>query len=66
MSALLQAAVVNLDFLNLAFGTVPLALDQWLLCVAMASVVFWFSELRKQLSRAWGREIPVLATGSQR
>jgi len=55
LSLLLQVAVVNLDFLNLAFGTVPLALDQWLLCVAMASVVFWFSELRKLLSRAWGR-----------
>ena len=55
MSALLQVAVVNLDFLNLAFGTVPLALDQWLLCVAMASVVLWYSELRKLASRAWGR-----------
>ena len=31
MSALLQVAVVNLDFLNRAFGTVPLAFDQWLL-----------------------------------
>ena len=28
LSALLQVAVVNLDFLNLAFGTVPLAFDQ--------------------------------------
>ena len=52
---LLQVAVVNLDFLNLAFGTVPLAFDQWLLCAAMASVVLWFSELRKLASRAWGR-----------
>jgi len=66
LSALLQVAVVNLDFLNLVFGTVPLALDQWLVCVAMASVVFWFSELRKLLSRVWGREIPELVTGSQR
>ena len=55
MSALLQVAVVNLDFLNLAFGTVPLVFDQWLLCVAMASAVLWFSELRKLASRAWGR-----------
>jgi len=51
----LQVAVVNLHFLNLAFGTVPLAFDQWLLCAAMASVVLWFSELRKLASRAWGR-----------
>jgi len=55
LSVLLQVAVVNLDFLNLAFGTVPLAFDQWLLCAAMASVVLWFSELRKLASRAWGR-----------
>ena len=55
LSVLLQVAVVNLDFLNRAFGTVPLAFDQWLLCAAMASVVLWFSELRKLASRAWGR-----------
>ena len=55
LSALLQVAVVNLDFLNLAFGTVPLAFDQWMLCVAMASVVLWYSELRKLASRAWAR-----------
>ena len=55
LSALLQLAVVNLAFLNLAFGTVPLAFDQWLLCVAMASVVLWYGELRKLASRAWSR-----------
>ena len=52
LSVLLQVAVVNLDFLNAAFGTVRLALDQWLLCVAMASAVLWFSELRKLAGRA--------------
>jgi len=51
----LPVAVVNLDFLNLAFGTVPLEAEQWMACVAMASVVLWFSELRKLASRAWGR-----------
>ena len=55
LSVLLQVAVVNLGFLNLAFGTVPLDLDQWLLCAAMASVVLWYSELRKLVSRAWTR-----------
>jgi len=55
LSVLLQVAVVNIDFLNLAFGTVPLAFDQWLVCIAMASVVLWFSELRKLVNRAWGR-----------
>ncbi|MBC7620697.1 MAG: cation-translocating P-type ATPase [Candidatus Saccharibacteria bacterium] len=53
LSMLLQVAVVNLGFLNLAFGTVPLSLDQWLLCGAMASVVLWYSELRKLVNRTW-------------
>ncbi|HSV52773.1 MAG TPA: cation-translocating P-type ATPase [Burkholderiaceae bacterium] len=47
LSALLQVAVVHLPFLNLAFGTAPLAIDQWLVCTLMASTVLWFSELRK-------------------
>ena len=47
LSLLLQVAVVNVGFLNLAFGTVPLELHQWVLCTAMASVVLWYSELRK-------------------
>ena len=55
LSLLLQVAVVNLEFLNLAFGTVPLAFNQWLLCAAMASVVLWYSELRKLESQAWSR-----------
>jgi len=50
-------AVVNLEFLNVAFGTVPLAFNQWLVCIAMASVVVWYSELRKLVSRAWGRRV---------
>ena len=51
LSVLLQIAVVNLPFLNLAFGTVPLTLSQWGTCVLMASVVLWFSELRKLVMR---------------
>lgn len=47
LSVLLQIAVVQLEFLNIAFGTTPLSLDQWLACAAMGSVVLWFSELRK-------------------
>ncbi len=52
---LLQVAVVNVGFLNVAFGTVPLGLDQWLVCGAAASAVLWTSELRKLLLRALGR-----------
>ena len=52
LSLALQVAVVHLGFLNLAFGTSPLAPDQWLLCFAMASLVLWYSELRKVLLRS--------------
>ena len=54
LSALLQMAVVHVGFLNLAFGTVPMSGEQWLTCVAMASAVLWFSELRKLMNRARG------------
>jgi magnesium-transporting ATPase (P-type) len=52
LSVMLQVAVVHLGFLNVAFGTVPLSWDQWLVCLGMASVVLWFTELRKVLLRA--------------
>jgi magnesium-transporting ATPase (P-type) len=55
LSVLLQVAVVNVGLLNVAFGTVPLSLDQWLVCVAMASLVLWAGELRKLASRAASR-----------
>jgi Ca2+-transporting ATPase len=47
LSAVLQVAVVQIAPLNVAFGTAPLSAAQWLLCVAMASVVLWFAEARK-------------------
>jgi hypothetical protein len=47
-------AGVHVPFLNEAFGTAPLSLDQWLVCFAMASVVLWSSELRKFLLRVRG------------
>jgi magnesium-transporting ATPase (P-type) len=55
LSVLLQVAVVNLGFLNVAFGTVPLEPGQWIVCAAAASAVLWVSELRKWLARALGR-----------
>jgi magnesium-transporting ATPase (P-type) len=55
LSTALQAAVVHLPFLNLAFGTVPLSAGQWAVCVAMASGVLWFSEARKLARRLWAR-----------
>lgn len=47
----LQLAVVHIPFLNAAFGTAPLSIDQWLVCCAMASSVLWVSELRKVVAR---------------
>ena len=55
LSLLLQVAVVHVPFLNIAFGTAPLAIDQWLVCAAMASVVLIYSEGQKLLRRRWGR-----------
>jgi P-type Ca2+ transporter type 2C len=52
LAVLLQVAVVHVGWLNTAFGTVPLSLEQWALCVAMASGVLWASELRKLVVRA--------------
>jgi len=51
LSALLQVAVVQLPWLNLAFGTVPLDAAQWATCAALASGVLWASELRKWVAR---------------
>ena len=53
LSLLLQVAVVNVGFLNVAFGTAPLELEQWFACAAIASVVLWFSEVRKWVSRTF-------------
>ncbi len=55
LSLLLQVAVVHIPFLNIAFGTAPLALNQWLVCAAMASVVLIYSEGQKLLRRSRGR-----------
>ena len=55
LSLSLQVAVVHVPFLNIAFGTAPLALDQWLVCAAMASVVLIYSEGQKLVRRNWGR-----------
>jgi magnesium-transporting ATPase (P-type) len=51
LALLLQVAVVNVPFLNVAFGTVPLDPAQWLVCAGMASLVLWSSELTKLLRR---------------
>jgi P-type Ca2+ transporter type 2C len=47
----LQAAVVQLPFLNEAFGTTPLSAADWLTCIGLASVVLWADEAKKLLER---------------
>ena len=50
----LQVAVVHVPFLQVAFGTAPLGLTQWLVAGAMASSVLWMDELRKVMLRTRG------------
>ena len=47
LGLVLQILVVEVPFLQVAFGTVPLTLGQWGICVAMASIVLWVEEIRK-------------------
>jgi hypothetical protein len=47
----LQVAVVNVPFINVAFGTVALDAGQWLFCAALGSAVLWTSERRKLVRR---------------
>lgn len=51
----LQLAVVELPLLQRAFGTASLDPLHWAVCVAMASTVLWFDELRKLLHRTLTR-----------
>ena len=54
LSVVLQIAVVQLPFLNDAFSTMPLPATDWVLCVALASVVLWADEAKKLVER-WVR-----------
>jgi len=51
LSAALQVAVVQVPFMNDAFSTAPLGLDDWLICIGLASVVLWADELKKLVAR---------------
>jgi Ca2+-transporting ATPase len=51
VSVILQVAVVHLGFLNEAFGTTPLTVENWLICVALASAVLWADEAKKLVER---------------
>ncbi|MGE5568231.1 MAG: cation-translocating P-type ATPase [Rhodospirillales bacterium] len=51
LSVALQAAVIYVPFLQVAFSTVSLSLSDWLICTAVASSVLWARELSKALTR---------------
>jgi len=55
LSLALQVAVVQAPFLNNAFDTTPLSAGDWLVCVALASVVLWAVEAKKFVQRRLGR-----------
>ncbi|MFA4840926.1 MAG: cation-translocating P-type ATPase [Agrococcus sp.] len=50
-----QVLVVHVPLLQVAFGTAPLSLGQWLVSLGLASCVLWLDELRKLVLRARGR-----------
>lgn len=52
LSLALQAAVVYIPFLQLAFSTVALSAGDWLRCAVAGSSVLWLSEVRKVITRA--------------
>ena len=47
LAILLQVAVVYTPFLQQAFSTVSLSLEDWLFCTLVASTVLWLRELSK-------------------
>jgi Ca2+-transporting ATPase len=51
LSLLLQAAVVYLPFLETPFHTTSLGGTDWLVCLAVASIVLWGQELTKLVMR---------------
>ncbi|MBP6440031.1 MAG: cation-translocating P-type ATPase [Caldilineaceae bacterium] len=54
LSVGLQIAVVYTPFLNTAFGTTPIGLADWGLCILMASMVLWVDETKKLILRLSG------------
>ncbi|ARO87760.1 cation-translocating P-type ATPase [Nitrosospira lacus] len=56
LALLLQIAVIYVPFLQQAFSTVSLGLEDWLLCTLVASSVLWLSELRKLITRIKSRD----------
>ncbi len=58
LAAVLQVTVVEVPFLQAAFGTASMDLSHWSACVALASLVLWYDEIRKAASRVLARRNP--------
>jgi potassium/sodium efflux P-type ATPase len=51
LSVTLQIAVVQVPYFNDPFGTTPLSAGEWVLCIALASLVLWADEAKKLVGR---------------
>ncbi|NWG23684.1 MAG: cation-translocating P-type ATPase [Pseudorhodoplanes sp.] len=51
-SILLHVAAVYVPFMQQAFSTTALTLDDWIVCTGVASAVLWLRELGKAIARA--------------
>jgi P-type Ca2+ transporter type 2C len=58
LSLALQAVVVYVPFLQRAFETVGLGLEDWLICAAVASSVLWLREASKLIASRLDRTNP--------
>jgi Ca2+-transporting ATPase len=54
ISVALQLAVVYIPFLQVAFETAPLSVADWLVCLAVSSMVLWPIEILKWVVRRRG------------
>jgi Ca2+-transporting ATPase len=62
LSVGLQVILLNLPYLQLAFGLVSLSRTDWILCVSVASSVLWVSEVAKYVRRRTARSEPQMPT----
>jgi len=51
LSIAMQTALLNVPFLERAFGVVPLTGDDWFLVISVASSVLWIGEIVKYIAR---------------
>jgi Ca2+-transporting ATPase len=51
LSLALQVLVLYVPFLQAPFGTVPLSLNDWLVCLGVGSIILWFGEVEKLITR---------------